>query len=45
VNWFVLVASVLYFGGGLYDFWQGRFLFGGVWFCYALANVFLLFLE
>ena len=40
MNWFVLVAAILQFGGALYAGYQGQWTSAGAWFFLATANCF-----
>ena len=45
INWFALLAGILYIGAGVYSFTTGNRPMSGMWFAYAVANFFLTWAE
>ena len=41
MNWFVLIAGMLYVGGATMYFYKGQYDMGGAFVAYAVANFFL----
>ena len=37
-NWLVFAVGIQYFAAGVYDWTQGRWLIGSLWFCYSAAS-------
>ena len=45
VNYFVLASVPLYFGASIDSYLRGHEGMAGVWFCYAMANALLCYVE
>lgn len=45
MNWFVLIAGLLYLGGAAVDIARGNYALAGVFIAYAVANFCLLLVR
>ena len=45
MNWFVLIAGVLYLGGAVVDIARGNYALAGVFVAYAAANFCLVMVK
>ncbi|HEY7709054.1 MAG TPA: hypothetical protein VIG57_03370 [Candidatus Entotheonella sp.] len=41
MNWFIIIAGLLYMAGAVVDLQKGDWTLAGAFVCYALANFFL----
>lgn len=45
MNWFALLAGILYVGAAISSVRGGHFAFAGMWFFYAMANMCIVIAE